>query len=84
MITHAKVHAWGEYFNDSFDVFVRRKNSELYYTVSISFPGRDDEQDIGFAVTKHEILSEIMGAIVFAYRSKHVEQINFTFDYGEE
>ena len=83
MITHAKVHAWREGFNDSFDVFVR-KGSESYYTVSIAFPGRDDEQVIGFAVTKHEILSEIMGALVFAYRNRPIEQLNITFDYGEE
>ena len=83
MITHAKVHALGKDFNDSVDVFVR-KGLESYYTVSISFPGRDDEQDIGFAVTKHEIFSEIMGALVFGYRNRQVEQINITFDYGEE
>ena len=83
MITHAKVHAWGKDFNDSFDVLVR-KGSESYCTVSIAFPGRDEEQDIGFAVTKHEILSEIMGALVFGYRNRQVEQINITFEHGEE
>ena len=82
MITHAKVHAWGEGFNDSFDVFVH-KHLELY-NVCISYPGYDEEQIVAFAVTKYEILSEIMGALVFAYRNRPIEQLNITFDYGEE
>lgn len=81
-ITHVKVHAWGEGFNNSVDIFVRR--NLVLYNISVSFPGRDEEQDIAFGVTEHEIFSKIMESLAYAYRNDHVEQINLTFDYEEE
>jgi hypothetical protein len=81
-MTHVKVHAWGKGFNDSVDMHVR-KNLVLY-NISVSFPRREEEQDVAFGVTEHEIFSEIMESLAYAYRNYQVEQINLTFDYEEE
>ena len=80
-ITHVKVHAWGEGFNDSVDIFVRR--NLVLYNISVSFPGRDKEQDVAFGVTEYEIFPKIMESLAYAYRNHQVDQINLTFDYEE-
>lgn len=78
---HAKVHAWGDGFNDSFDVFVRR--NRMLYDIFFSLPGYEEEQRIA-CITKREIFQEIMEALAYGYRGSCLEQINITWDWEEE
>ena len=78
---HAKVHAWGERFNSSVDIFVRR--NYVLYDIFVAFPGYEEEQCIASGVTEYEIFSEIMKSLAYSCRGRNVQQINITWDYEE-
>ena len=80
IIVHAKVHAWGEGFNDSFDIYVRKDNA--LYNICFAFPGYEEEQRV-CGITKYEIFPEIMGALSYAYRISDPEQMNISWEYEE-